>query len=142
MTEKRALTKEEFYTLLETCSEQESDALINYTRQIGKKPWEFFQELGLENWGLLIGNVPVYFACIYSGEDDTFRLWTLSKKVIKEQFTLYKFCKRNLAKAIKKFNPIVGINLVDNKIIARWNMRMGFLPYKVENNLVYYKMEV
>lgn len=140
MIEQRELTKAEFYTLLESCPEQESDALINYVMQIGKKPWDFFQELGLGSWGIVIDNVPIYFACVYDEGDDTYRMWTLNKENIKEQFTLFKLCKRRLDKAVKVWHPIYAINYTDNKLVSKWNMRMGFLPYKVENNLVYYKL--
>jgi hypothetical protein len=138
MIEQREFTKEEFYTILESAPEGESDDLIRSTRQIGKLPWEFFQEFGLGQWGILINNVPVYFVCVYVGEDDTYRMWTLRKKVIKEQFTLFKLCKRKLEGY--PLRPIYTNNYVRNKKEAKWNMRLGFVPYKVENDVVFYKL--
>lgn len=138
--EQRELTKQEFYTLLESVPDEESDTLINYSRQISKYPWEFFQDLGLEFWGILIDDIPIYFACLYE-EEDTYRLWTLRKEGIKEQFTLFKLCKRKITQTAKQYSPIYAVNYVKNKLEARWNMRMGFLPYKVENDLVYYRMD-
>lgn len=140
MVVERELTKQEFYTLLESAPDEESDILINYTRQIGKYPWEFFQELSLSTYGILIDNIPVYFACLYEDVDE-YKLWTIRKADIKEQFTLFKLCKRKVMQTAKQYNPIYAMNYVKNKTIAKWNMRMGFLPYKVENDLVYYKLE-
>jgi hypothetical protein len=140
MVLERELTKEEFYTLLESAPEDEVDALINYTRQIGKLPWEFFKEFGEGDWGILIDNIPIYFGCLYN-DGDEYRMWTLRKAEIKEQFTLFKLCKRKITQTAKKYSPIYAVNTVANKAIAKWNMRMGFLPYKIENDLVYYRMD-
>ena len=138
MIEQREFTKEEFYTILESAPEDESDDLIINTRQIGMLPWEFFQKFGLGNWGIFIDEVPIYFVCVYVGEDDTYRMWTLRKKVIKEQFTLFKLCKHRLDTF--PVRPIYTNNYVKNKKEARWNMRLGFIPYKVENDVVFYKL--
>ena len=138
MIEQREFTKEEFYTILESAPEDESDDLIINTRQIGILPWEFFQKFGLGNWGIFIDRVPVYFVCVYMGEDDTYRMWTLRKKEIKEQYTLFKLCKRKIDEY--KIRPIYTNNYVKNKKEARWNMRLGFIPYKVENDVVFYKL--
>jgi hypothetical protein len=141
MVLERELTKQEFYTLLESAPEEESDTLINYTRQINKRPWDFFQEFGLTFYGILIDNVPIYFGCLYDEGDDIYKLWTLRKTEIKEQFTLFKLCKRKITQTARKYNPIYAVNRVENKLITKWNMRLGFLPYKIENDLVYYKMD-
>lgn len=141
MTEQRAFTKEEFYTLLEKCPDEESDFLINYTRQIGKLPWEFFEEFNLMgNWGIFIDDVPIYFACLYEEDDGVYRLWTLKNKVINNYFTFFKLCKRKIKEVSKIYSPIVTYNNVEYKDIIKWNMRMGFTPLKVENNLVLYKL--
>ena len=138
MIEQREFTKEEFYTILESAPDDESSDLINFTRQIGKLPWEFFQEFGLGQWGILINGVPTYFVCIYVDEEDTYKMWTLRRKNIKEQFTLFKLCKRKLKEY--PLRPIYTNNYARNKKEARWNMRLGFVPYKVENDVVFYKL--
>ena len=141
MVLERELTKQEFYTLLESAPEEESDAVINYARQINKMPWELFKEFEIGDWGILIDNVPIYFACLYDEGDDIYRLWTLRKAEIKQQFTLFKLCKRKITQVAKKYNPIYAVNTLSNKAIVKWDMRMGFLPYKVENDLVYFRMD-
>ena len=139
--EERELTKAEFYTLLESCPEEESDSLINYARSLNTLPWEYFQNLGITSYGILIDGVPIYYACLYSGEDDTYRLWTLRKKEIKEQFTLFKLCKRKVQQTAKVYSPIYAVNYVKNRVEAKWNMHMGFIPYKIDGDLVYYRMD-
>lgn len=141
MTEERELTKAEFYQLLATAPEEEADNLIAYCRQIGSYPWDFFQQFSLGTYGILFAGEPVYFACLYDLGDDTYRLWTIRKKDIKEQFTLFKLCKRKIAETAKRWNPIFATNYVKNKLEAKWNMRLGFIPYKIEGDLVHYRLD-
>ena len=141
MTEERELTKAEFYQLLANAPEEEADDLIRFCKQINKYPWNFFHEFGLVFYGILFDSEPVYFACLYDEGDDIYRLWTVRAKNIKEQFTLFKLCKRKVAETARKYSPIYATNYVKNKLEAKWNMRLGFLPYKVENDLVYYRMD-
>lgn len=141
MIEERKLTKAEFYTLLETCPDEESSDLITFCRQISKLPWDYFQEMQLDSYGILFDGVPVYYACLYE-KNDQYQMWTLRKADLKEQFTLFKLCKRKIKETAKQYHSIYAVNYVKNKLEAKWNMRLGFLPYKVENDLVYYKMEV
>lgn len=137
----REFTKEEFYRFLPDVPEEETDYLINYCRQVGLFPWDFFQQFQIGSYGLWFNNRPTYYVCLFDLGDDMRQLWTLRNKNIPWQFSFYKICKKRVIERLIPHAPVYTMNFINNKKEARWNMRMGFIPYKIEGDMVYFRFD-
>jgi len=117
MIENRELTKEEFDYLVENTSDMD---VINDT----EKRFDYFKDNAVEQFGILINGLPIYWAGLVKNKD-RHELWTIPNKDIKQQFSLYKICKKTWLNWADKYEKIYAYVRKSNNTILNWAIRMG-----------------
>jgi len=140
--EERELTEFEFYKLLMSAPLDELTTIYDVAAYYKMEPYEFFKTLGIKHYGLILNGTPIYFGVGLKDVNNRIWIWTIRKKEIKEQITLYKHCKRYVKRCVKELNQdLYACTKQECPEIHRWNEKMGFKRFDENNQYVYYKLD-
>ena len=129
MIENRKLTKQEFNRLLDEAPDTETR---NLKRILGNDAYEHFEIMAKAHFGLLSNGRPIYWAVL--SKDN--KMWTIVNSEIKEQFSLYKYCKRGIYNWLRMFGKITATMEDKNEKNLKWTMFMGFKIIKKGDGLI------
>ena len=131
--EQRPLTENELEQLIEEASESETV----FMREL-KEPAIFFNSQ-IEQFGILSNSRPIYFWAVEKKKDNHYYLWTVVNKDVKEQFSIFKICKRNLDRFNKEHGELYSIMYKGNEKNIKWTERLGFNRIAETENKILFK---
>jgi len=140
MIEQRRLTPIEIDYLLEQAPDSETRNLKDYLKENRLNAYDFFDEEGCENDGIVVDGVPMYLAVLVKNEDSEFELWTVAKPIDKAQASLYKISKRQLMKWRDKHGPIYATMEKSSPKNLFWTQKMGFRTVYEDNDIIKFKL--
>lgn len=138
--EDRPLNRIEMTILIAEAPETEVKNLVKYVEAINEDIFDFLNANSVYRFGLIINKRPIYFAYI-TGFDGKYELWTVVNSNVQEQFSLYKYSKRSLRKALEEFSPIYATMETHNQKNIDWVKKMGFKEVKKVSNEVTFMIE-
>ena len=106
MIVERQLTKEEIDQLIEEAPYRETKHLKIFLKSNNISAYDFFKICGIEQFGLLADNRPIYFAILTKNEKKECELWTIVNSGVKEIISLCKYSKRRLKEWVAKHKKI------------------------------------
>lgn len=141
MIETRPLTKIEMNMLIAEAPESETSNLVHYLNVTNQDSYDFLNRYAVYKFGLIIDKRPIYLAYIVQQSFDKYELWTVVNSNVKQQFSLYKYSKRSLDKALELFSPIYATMQTHNLKNLEWVKHMGFEEISRYKNTVTFKIE-
>ncbi len=138
--EDRPLSRYELNQLLIEAPEPEVRNLLMFMRSANEDAFDFFNKYSVYKFGLIVNQRPVYFAYI-THLDDRYELWTVVNSDVKEQYSLYKYSKLSLKKALKEFSPIYATMETHNQKNLEWVTKMGFRRVNEEQDIITFMIE-
>lgn len=133
----RFFTRYDFNKLLNEALDTETRNLIRITRELNQDPYDFLIDNSLELWGLLINDRPIYLAVLSKNKE----LWTIVNSNVKQQFSLFKYAKRDLYKWLDKYGVIYATMEKVNPKNMKWTERLGFKKLKEDNFTITYILQ-
>jgi len=136
MIETRRLTSEEFKQLITEAPETET---VNLRRILGNEAYVFFDIHALDHFGLFSDGRPIYMVALtqMNGHKE---LWTVVNSDVREQFSLFKHCKRTLKHWLDKYKEIYAtMDKMNPKNIA-WTKRLGFRVIEETDQTILFKI--
>lgn len=135
MIETRRLTRDEVEQLIKDAPDSETRnlkaALID-----DDMAYAFLDYYGIDHWGLLSDGKPIYMVALTRDENGRHELWTVANKDIKEQFSLYKYCKRSVGGWLEKYGKIYATMEKSNSKNLEWTKRIGFKKVSETTNTI------
>jgi hypothetical protein len=130
MIHQRRLTLKEVGRLIEEAPDVETRNLKERLESERIDAYRFFDRYGIDHFGLVSGERPIYMAVLTEDENKTYHFWTVVNKDVREQFSLFKMAKRELEKWVEKYRTIYATmeNTPEMKKNRKWAERLGFFP--------------
>lgn len=140
MIETRPLNRVEINLLIAEAPDSEVRNLINYLKLIKQDAYTFLNQDAVYSFGLIADGRPIYFAYICR-VGHRFELWTSATSEIKHQFSLYKYSKRSLMRALESFSPIYATMETHNQKNLDWVKHLGFTEIANDGRTVTFRIE-
>lgn len=139
--EDRPLNRIEMNLLLAEAPETETRNLVAHLRSANIEAFDLFnQDCCVYKFGLIINQRPVYFAYI-TNYDGKYELNTVVNDKVREQYSLYKYSKRSLKKALEQFSPIYATMEKHLTRNIKWTEHLGFKKIAEDDTTVTFKIE-
>ena len=140
MIEHRRLKRNEVNRLIKEAPESETKNLKRYLKGITWDAYDFFDNFGIENDGIVIDGRPIYLAVVTKNSNKEHELWTLVNSNVSAQFTLYKISKREVHKWLKKYKAIYATMEKSNPKNLAWTRRLGFKQISEDSDSITFRL--